>query len=72
MKTDNTFIAPSIILLRDSVKKLSALLEMHPKIPSTPSEEQERLLTRFHDLQVRIGGGLDLFEMELDKMLSEL
>lgn len=72
MKTDNTFIAPSIISLRDGIKKLSALLEARPKIPVGASDVQVRLLERFHDFQVRMGGGLETYEMEIDKMLEEL
>ena len=56
MKTENTFIAPSVITLRDGVKKLSMLLEARPKLPANPTPEQCRLLERFHDFQTRMGG----------------
>lgn len=72
MKIEYTFIAPDIIRLRDGIKKLSALLESHPKAPANITDEGARLLSQFNDLQCRIGGGLTLFEMEIDKMLNEL
>lgn len=72
MKAENTFIAPSVISLRDGVKKLALLLESRPKLPANSTGEQQLLLTRFHDLQLRLGGGLEMFELEIDKMLNEL
>lgn len=72
MKTENTFIAPAIIALRDGIKRLSALLEARPKLPAGATDEQCRLLAGFHDFQTRMGGGLDVYEMEIDKMLADL
>lgn len=72
MKTENTFIAPDIIRLRDGVKKLSMLLESRPKLPTNPTPEQVRILESFHDFQTRMGGGIFVYEMEIDKMLTEL
>lgn len=72
MKIEYTFIAPDIIRLRDGIKKLSLLLESHPRVPATISDDAARLLSQFVDFQNRMGGGLAMFEMEIDKMLNEL
>lgn len=72
MKSENTFITPPIITLRDGVKKLSGSLEQRPKLPANPSDGQVLLLTRFHDFQARLGAVLEAYEMELDRMLAEL
>ncbi len=72
MKIEYTFIAPDIIRLRDGIKKLSALLESHPRVPATISDDGARLLSQFVDFQNRMGGGLAMFEIEIDKMLNEL
>lgn len=56
MKTENVFIAPDIIRLRDGIKKLSGLLEARPKPPTNPTPEQCRLLESFHEFQTRMGG----------------
>lgn len=72
MKTENVFIAPDVIRLRDGVKKLTMLLEARPKLPANPTPEQCRTLEHFHDFQTRMGGGIFIFEQELDKMLNDL
>lgn len=72
MKIENTFITPPIISLRDGIKKLSTLLEARPKAPANIAPEQLALLEHFHDFQVRLGAVLDVYEMEIDKMLNEL
>ena len=73
MKPQNTFIAPSVIALRDGIKKLSISLEARPKPPAGAAPEAINMLEHFHEFQVRPGGGvLDAYEMEIDKMLAEL
>ena len=72
MKIENTFIAPPIISLRDGIKKLSTLLEARPKAPASISDEQLDTLAHFHDFQVRLGAVLEVYELEIDKMLNEL
>ena len=72
MKTENVFIAPDIIRLRDGIKKLSGLLEARPKPPANPTPEQCRLLESFHEFQTRMGAGIFIYEMEIDKMLKDL
>lgn len=72
MKPQNTFIAPSVIALRDGIKKLSISLEARPKPPAGAAPEAINMLEHFHEFQVRLGGVLDAYEMEIDKMLAEL
>lgn len=72
MKIEYTFIAPDVIRLREQIKKLAPMLEARPKLPANATPEQIRIIERFHDLQARMGGGISLFELEIDKMLSEL
>lgn len=72
MKPQNTFIAPSVIALRDGIKKLSMSLEARPKPPVGAAPEAINMLEHFHEFQVRLGGVLDAYEMEIDKMLAEL
>ena len=54
------------------MKKLSSALESRPKLPASPSDDQLLMLTRFHDFQTRLGAVLEAYEMELDRMLTEL
>ena len=35
-------------------------------------DDQVLMLTRFHDFQTRLGAVLEAYEMELDRMLTEL
>lgn len=63
---------PPLITLRDQVKKLSSALESRPKLPASPTDDQVLMLTRFHDFQTRLGAVLEAYEMELDRMLTEL
>ena len=72
MKTQNCFIAPPLISLRDGIKKLSMLLESRPKAPANIDDEQVAMLTHFHEYQVRLGAILENYEMEIDKMISDL
>lgn len=72
MQIEHTFIAPDIIRLREAVKKLSTTLEARPKLPANATPGQLRINERFYDLQARMGGGITLWELEIDKMLSEL
>ena len=72
MQLQNTFIAGSVIALRDGIAKLSQLAESRPRLPAGASAEQATLLTRFHDLQLRLGGVLNAYEMDIERMLGEL
>lgn len=72
MNPENTFIAPSVISLRDGLKSLMTRLEARPKPPPQPSGEQLLLLRHFHELQVRMGGAMEVFEMEIDELLKTL
>lgn len=72
MKLENTFITPPLISLRDGVKKLTSLLESRPKPPANITPEQQALLERFHDYQVRLGAVLEAYEMEIDNMIKYL
>ena len=74
MNPELTFIAPSIIGLRDAIKKLTVPLEQKPKYPpqKEPTENQVAMMERYIDFQVRFGAVIDEFELEIDKMIIDL